>query len=145
MAVTLSANGYFEADAFTDLAGIVTHNSSIAKVGTTYYVRLNGTWSPMGRAAASKGIVAADSPYTVLDTDLVILANATAGPVTVNLPSAAGRAGWGFTVKKTDGTMNGVTLDPAGTETIDGLLTLPIPFQYVSRSVVSDGTNWLVT
>jgi hypothetical protein len=82
--------------------------------------------------------------YTVLSTDDILTVDDTAigGNVTINLPSAATLgSGWSLTVKRT-GITYLVTIDPAGTETIDGALTLPLTAKDEAISIVSDGTNW---
>jgi hypothetical protein len=37
-----------------------------------------------------------------------------------------------------------VIVDANGTQTIDGVETQTITDQYVSMSIISDGTNWLI-
>lgn len=86
--------------------------------------------------------VAGDSPYTATTSDQVILCNATAGAITVNLPTAVGITGRTYHIKKTDSSANAVTIDPNGSETVDGSSTKAINVQYTSYTVVSDGTNW---
>ena len=68
--------------------------------------------------------------------------NCTANTFTVNLPTAVGIQGTTYTlVNSGTGT---ITLDPNGTETINGSLTIDVKRQYVSRTVQSDGTNWII-
>jgi hypothetical protein len=80
---------------------------------------------------------------TVSDRDSLINCNATGGAITVTIPSAASLgSGFQFSVKKTDSTINSVTIDPNSTETIDGQLTLVLAAQYDEVTLISDGTNW---
>lgn len=82
--------------------------------------------------------------YTVLSTDSVLTVDDTAigGNVTLNLLSAATLgSGWTLDVKKT-GSTHSVTIDPAGTETIDGNSTLIITDKNQAVRFVSNGTNW---
>jgi len=82
--------------------------------------------------------------YTVLSTDSVLTVDDTAigGNVTLNLPSAATLgSGWTLDVKKTGSTYS-VTVEPDGTETIDGNLTLAITDNNQAVRFVSNGTNW---
>ena len=88
--------------------------------------------------------VSVTATYTVLDGDLLILANATSGAFTVNLPTAAGREGRRIIVKKTDSSANAVTVDGFGSETIDGATTVSLTTQNALREMVSDNTNWRV-
>ncbi len=88
--------------------------------------------------------VVGDSPYTVLATDFTILCDCTGGAITVNLPTAVGITGRIYNIKKTDSSVNAVTIDGNGAETIDGAATVTISFQYDSYSVQSNGTNWVI-
>lgn len=85
-----------------------------------------------------------DSPYTMLSRDHTILANATGGAMTINLPSAATFIRWVYVIKKIDSSSNAVTLDGNASETIDGATTYALTKQYDSVAIQSDGTNWHV-
>jgi len=74
--------------------------------------------------------------------DDLILADATAGAITLTLESAVGADGRRHTIKKIDASANAVTIDGAGAETIDGALTQSLLAQYDSLTVISDGANW---
>ena len=80
---------------------------------------------------------------TVRDTDCLILADATAGAITVTLPKAARWAGLTLIIKKIDAS-NNVTIDGDGSETIDGAATVVLNTQHHSRTLFSDGSNWRV-
>ena len=82
--------------------------------------------------------------YNVNDIDLLVLANATAGNMDVNLLGAAGREGRQVTVKKIDASANTVTLKPesGSGDTMDGATTDVLSAQYESRTYVSCGGNW---
>ena len=83
-----------------------------------------------------------DSPYTALLTDDTILADATSGVITVNLPAASGNSGKTYNIKKTDASANAITIDGNASETIDGATTATISTQYQSLTVQCDGSNW---
>lgn len=90
-------------------------------------------------------ITNAASPYSVLSYDYVIRADATSGNITINLPTAIGRAGKEYHIFRTDilSSTNIVTLDGNSTETIDSNLTYRIyPGEYVK--IESDGANWQI-
>lgn len=84
----------------------------------------------------------ADSPYTALTSDGVILVNATAGVFTLNLPAASGNSGKVFRIKKTDSSFNAITVDGNSSETIDGSTTTTLNTQYEQLEIVCDGSNW---
>lgn len=71
-------------------------------------------------------ITFADSPYTVLVTDEFLRADATDGPVTVNLLPATSSTVRFLSTKKTDATLNAVILTADGSDLIDGAPTAPV-------------------
>lgn len=81
---------------------------------------------------------------SVADSDVVLLVDATAGAVTVTLPAAASSSGRVLYVKKTDASGNAVTLDGNGAETIDGAATKANTTQYLSYTVVCNGSAWWI-
>lgn len=88
--------------------------------------------------------VFADSPYTAVAADSTILANATGGNMVVALPTAVGIAGKIYTIKKTDVSVNTVTVDGSGAQTIDGAATKVLATQYSTVTIQSNGTNWSI-
>ena len=76
--------------------------------------------------------------------DYLVLVDATAGGVTVNLPAAADSAGALIVVKKTDASANAVTIDANASETIDGAATQSLTAQYDALTVACDGTGWWI-
>lgn len=77
-----------------------------------------------------------------LPNDKLILCNATTGAIVINLPAAATVSAKRVTIKKTDDSINTVTADGDGAETINGAATLVIEFQYSSVTLISNGTSW---
>lgn len=84
----------------------------------------------------------ADSPYTATASDYTILCNATAGAITINLPAAASHTGRIYNIKKTDSSVNAITIDGNAAETIDGDTTVLLGTQYHSLTIQCDGSNW---
>lgn len=64
-------------------------------------------------------------------------------PFTVSLPTAAGNAGRVVSVKNVTASTNTITIDPDGSETIDGAAAASISSSYGVASFMSDGTNWM--
>lgn len=82
--------------------------------------------------------------YAVQSADYLILANAAGGNVTVTLPTAAASKGRTLLIKKIDASTNTVTIDPAGTELIDGNATYSTAIQNLTIMIVCDGTAWYI-
>jgi hypothetical protein len=74
----------------------------------------------------------------------IILADTSGGGFTVTLPLAATCTGKPITIKKISSDGNVLLVDAQGAEEIDGSPNLSITGQYVSPTVVSDGTNWWI-
>ena len=88
-----------------------------------------------------------NSVYTVVagDRGKTIMADATSGAFTINLLAAA-TAGNKFKIiiKKTDSSTNAVTIDPAGSETIDTQTTFLLYDFNDFIEVHCDGSNWKI-
>lgn len=93
-------------------------------------------------ANVRRPFVAKTAAYTLTSVDDTVFVDATAGAVTVTLPTAVGIAGKCYTVKKIDVSVNAVTVDGDGAETVDGAAGAGLPLQWNSVTVCSDGANW---
>lgn len=82
--------------------------------------------------------------YTITGNDTVIFADATSGNVTVTLPLASGLPGYRFYVKRIDGSGNTVTVQRTSSDTIDGETSHTLGVQYMSVTLVSNGSNWFI-
>ena len=78
-------------------------------------------------------LVTLDDSYNIV--------NCTSNTFTINLPTAVGIKGVEYIIKNSGSGV--ITLEGDGTETIDGALNFTLT-QYVSVTVVSDGTNWII-
>lgn len=72
----------------------------------------------------------------------IVKADTTGGAFTVSLPTAVGNTAT-IIIKKSAGTAS-LTIDAAGTETIDGGLTATITKVYESITLISDNANWQI-
>lgn len=90
------------------------------------------------------GVASISTSTTADATAAVYLVDATGGAVTLTLPTAASALRRTYNVKKTDSSLNAVTIDGAGAETIDGAATQTLIAQYESIMIVSDGTSWFI-
>jgi len=112
-------------------------------VGMEEIFRMVGATEPfMQLTSLGYGVKTVTAAYTAA-YDAVIRCDASAGAFTVSLPTASGIKGKAYLIKKVDSSANAVTIDPYGTETIDGAATITLASQYDSVIVVSDGTNWM--
>jgi hypothetical protein len=68
--------------------------------------------------------------------------NCTGNTFTVNLPTAVGIQGTTYTLVNSGTGV--ITLQPNGLETINGSLSIDLSIQYISRTVQSDGSNWII-
>ncbi|MCX7851798.1 MAG: hypothetical protein N2383_03340 [Caldilineales bacterium] len=97
-----------------------------------------------------KAVRTVSGTVTATVADYILLADATAGRVTINLPTAASawdsglNAGSELVVKKIDNTGNPVVLDAAGSELIDGSLIYTLVAPQAAVTIVSNGSGWYV-
>lgn len=78
----------------------------------------------------------------ITSADVVVLASASGGVVSLALPAASTVPGQQFTIKKTDSSANSVNV--TSTELIDGSNYAYLTSQYQSITVVSDGSNYFI-
>ena len=105
-------------------------------------------WLDTGASGSSSTLVSVTTKtgdYTATDTDFIILCDASGGSFTITLPTAVGRKGRQFIIKKIDSSGNTVTIDGDGSETIDESTTVVISIQNESKTVAADGTEyWII-
>ena len=81
---------------------------------------------------------------TTLTTDnVVVFVNATSGEVDVTLYAATSNGGRTLVIKKTD-SGNTVNILRAGSETIDGAVSITLYHQNESITLMSDNSNWFI-
>lgn len=88
---------------------------------------------------------AVSSNTTVTNTsNMIYFVDASGGAVAITLP-AASNTDKNFIIKKTDSSVNAVTVTRAGSDTIDGATTNVLSVQYQAVSIVADGTaTWFI-
>jgi hypothetical protein len=87
-------------------------------------------------------LVSKTGTYNIATTDCVILCDTTSAAFTVTLPTAVGVTGQFYIIKRTSAGTNRLTIATTSSQTIDGITTAIIDEQYVSITVISDGSNW---
>lgn len=84
------------------------------------------------------------SDYTLTDSDSIVTADSSGGAVTLTLPTAVGRTGQQFTLKKVDSSGTAVTVGTTSGQTVDGSTSYNLSSQWSTVIVVSNGSNWLI-
>jgi len=84
--------------------------------------------------------------YSVGDSDWLVLANAASNAITITLPTAIGKPGRQYVIKKFDSTSTTyrVTVATTSSQTIDGETTQVITDNYTAITVISNGANWVI-
>lgn len=87
-------------------------------------------------------IVRSISADETLDADdFMLIVDATGAARTITLPAASSSVGAAYAVIKADASVNAVTLDADGADTIAGAGTAALLTQYEALLIVSDGTS----
>ncbi|MCA3417439.1 MAG: hypothetical protein INF88_00950 [Roseomonas sp.] len=92
------------------------------------------------------GSFSANTTLSVDDAGLVLV-NASGGARTITLPAANALGGRPirYQIEKTDSTANAVTVQRAGTDTIEGAASVVLSGQWASVTLVSDGVGaWVL-
>jgi hypothetical protein len=105
----------------------------------------NGTDSPVIPFSGILGL-SIISHNTNLSTEVVILADCSSVNLTLTLPTASGSDGRQYIIKDYKGksSIHPITIQPTGTQTIDGASNKIINANYASFYVISNGANWSV-
>ena len=80
----------------------------------------------------------------VVSGDYLIIADATAGAITMTLPPAALVPGRIYSFKRINSGANAVIVDGYAAETIDGNLTHTLTPQWNSVTIMSNGVAWFI-
>jgi hypothetical protein len=89
-------------------------------------------------------ITNASSPFDLSDATPYVSTNSTGGAITINLP--AGIDGRKVTIFDTNGSAvtNNVTINRAGSDTINGATSTTLTTAYQSVTLLFHGTNWTI-
>jgi len=103
---------------------------------------INTTGDTMTGALLMPIIVVTASTITLDRSNFSVMCDCTNNTITVNLPSLLGNRGLIYNIKKIDVSVNAVTVDASGSETIDGVTTKVINTQYDSLTIQAGPDEW---
>jgi len=96
-------------------------------------------------------LISITSNYTITSSDYQILVDATGGNITLNLPAVSSvydatlGVGIIYSIKRMDASGNTITVQRAGSDTIDGATSFTLTTQYQSKSIQAGPvSSWYV-
>jgi len=135
-ALTGNPLSQFAATTSAQLAGVISDETG---TGALVFAQ-NPVFSGFSTAYLSNSnpTLAITNAHSTVDND------ASGGSIVLDLPTAVGIAGRVYNFKKSDASVNTVTIDGNAAETIDGTATKILTNQYQSLTVQSNGANWII-
>lgn len=103
--------------------------------------RFDSVLSTTGRRIGLRSVAAG---ITLTDLDECIIGDASGGTFNVTLPTAVGRNGQYYTIKKKDNSVNSITINTTSSQTIDGNTTYSLINQWSFVTVIAEAGNWLI-
>jgi hypothetical protein len=107
---------------------------------TCLSIAVSGTTTMSGGISSFITSITSNTPLTSVHYQVNV--NASGGAVTVTLPAASSNNGRNYIIKKTDSSLNSVTIARTGSDTIDGATSYTVLFQYDSVTLISTGSGW---
>ena len=139
--VVLGSNATYISPGLDNVVVINSEGLTPTESNTMYYGNYK-VWPTFVSAGKITAITHTDSPYTVQPEDWLILADTTAGSISIVLPDTTGIEGKHFVVKKT-APSNGTTLSAGdGSILIDGSTTYTMNSNYGIVWVAANGGQY---
>lgn len=141
--VAFKVTDFTDATSATDAALISSGGLAVAKtawVGENHRVE-GAVFHP---SVGIVGIDDSDSPYTVPDDVSYIATDSSVGGILINLPTGTNGRRIVIFDYTASAPINAVTIDPAGTDTINGLPNIQLTTDYQSVTLVFFGGVWVV-
>ncbi len=98
-------------------------------------------WVTISRAHSVEQV---NTNYTIDHDDFIILADGSAGSITITLPSAVDACENTYNIKRISAGENKIYVETTDNELIDGLTGVEITTQYATLTVISNGTQWYI-
>lgn len=117
-------------------------DSTQSTAGTWAAVPTEVSMVPFQVYPQNSNSVAKTAAYTLLESDDFVSASTTGGAFSLTLPTAVGKKGKIFHLKKTSNDFTVLTVATTSSQTIDGVTTTTLNTQYEAISVISDNVNW---
>lgn len=143
-------NAFYAPTGMTNTPTLVSGTDSFSferAPGTLHYCDIDDISDYIAQDAvsfATENKTFGDSPYTPGPREL-ILYDCSGGASTVDLPTAASFPGTALIIKKVDSSINELTINSNGADTIDGESSKVLYSQYQTLILTSDGgTEWSV-
>lgn len=97
-----------------------------------------------GNVSKPHAAAAKTGNYTLLDSDFTVRGDSTGGAFDITLPTAVGRSGQVFCIKRVNAGANNITIKSNGgtVETAAAGTGVPLTAQFMTRQCQSDGTDW---
>ena len=151
--IKTGATLFFQSGA-TTLMSLTTGGNLAVDTNTLFVDAANnrvgvGTSSPTSSlhvvGSVTKSHTTKTANYTMTESDYTVLCDTSAGGFTISLPAASGCSGRIYVIKKITGNSgtNNITIDPNGSETIDGATTYALQCRS-SVMIQSNGANWWI-
>ena len=129
---------------FGSVAAVSPVSISLAEISITDIGPLSVPETPL--VIPFQGVKRVTATATIGDGEVHVVGvwrcDATSAAITLNLPAAKIAAGRTIVIKKIDASANAVTIDPSGSETIDGAATLALASQWATARLYSNGKSW---
>lgn len=132
------------------LATLGTGNGNVPQMDSVGYPAADGrqitnvSVSSVAAHVINFSITTTIVDYTVLDSDFIVAVDCTNGSRNISLPTAVGKAGKPYIIKKTDSTGNAVDVNGHGAEPIDNNVGYGLFSQYKYVWIVSNGAYWWI-
>lgn len=152
--IKLSTGSNTRIDYSTNSVGILGNTQTYLGVSSgTVLVDIRSTGIYMGGSAAAVSTIdiaasmgwattSTSTDITTGTTQVIVRVDASGAARTITLPAAASSTRRVYVIKKSDSSVNTVTIDGNASETIDGATTRVISTQYAGVVISCNGTGW---